>query len=148
MELIKLVLFTFILSITLGSARAEDSKSRCVVIAEDPMIRQFFREKGFEVDSDEGNFRAEFEVTCESIDQKKEKFASSEIHQTTTKLELFNQYANQKVVYHSDSSVNKTGRVEGAAFVVPCADTRKVKIKLLEAALESAKNINCESDEE
>ncbi|MES2527044.1 MAG: hypothetical protein V4598_08145 [Bdellovibrionota bacterium] len=148
MELIKFVLFAFILSVSVGSARAEEAKSGCVIIAQDPVIRQFFREKGFEVDSDTGNFRVEFEVTCEAIDVKKEKFASSEIHQTTTKIELFNQYENQKVVYHSDSSVKKSGRVDGTAFVVPCADTRKAKAKLLEAALESAKNIDCGSDEE
>ncbi len=147
MELIKFVLLTVILSATLSSARAEEAKSGCVVIAQDPVIRQFFREKGFEVDSDEGNFRVEFEVTCEAIDQKKEKFATSEIHQTTTKIELYNQYENQKVVYHSDSSVKKSGRVDGMAFVVPCADTRAAKGKLLEAALESVKKMNC-SDEE
>ena len=92
MELIKLVLLTFVLAVSVGSARAEEAKSKCIVIAEDPVIRQFFREKGFEVDSEKGNFRVEFEVTCEAIDQKKEKFANSEVHQTTTKLELFNQY--------------------------------------------------------
>lgn len=141
MELIKIVLFTLILSFGIGSARAA-----CTVHAEDPVIQQFLRAKGFEVDSDSGDFKIEFEVTCEAVDQKKEKFSTSEIHKTTTKLEVFNQYENQKVVYHTESSEMKGGRVE-KSFVVPCADTREVKAKLLEGSLAALKEINCNEEE-
>lgn len=141
MELAKLILFTLLITFGVSSARAA-----CTVRAEDPVISQFFRSKGFEVDEEKGDFRAEFEVTCEAIERQKDKFSASEIHQTTAKIELFNQYDNQKVVYHADSLVEKGGRVE-SAFVVPCADTREMKTKLLEAALESAKNINCGEEE-
>lgn len=142
MELIKIFLITSIMVLSYSSARAA-----CTVRAEDPVIQQFFRAKGFEVDEEKGDFRVEFEVTCEAIEKQKDKFSSSEIHQTTAKIELFNQYENQKVVYHSDSLIEKGGRVE-SAFVVPCSDTRPLKMKLLEGALESAKNMNCEEEAE
>lgn len=141
MELAKIVLFTLLVTLGVSSARAA-----CTVKAEDPIVSQFFRSKGFEVDEEKGDFQAEFEVTCEAIEKQKDKFSASEVHQTTAKLEIFNQYENQKVVYHSDSAIEKGGRVE-SAFVVPCADVREMKMKLLEAALESAKNINCGEDE-
>ena len=139
MEFIKIALFTLIISFGVSSARAA-----CVVHAEDPVIQQFFRAKGLEVDDEKGDFKVEFEVTCEAIDQKKDKFSASEIHKTTAKLEVFNQYENnQKVVYHAGSDEIKSGRVE-TAFVVPCADTREMKMKLLESALSSVKEITCE----
>jgi len=141
MELIKIVLFTLILSFGIGSARAT-----CTVHAEDPVIQQFLRAKGLEVDSDKGDFRVEFEVTCEAVDQQKDKFSTNEIHKTTTKLEVFNQYENQKVVYHTESAETKSGRVE-KSFVVPCADTREQKAKLLEDALSAIKEIGCEEEE-
>lgn len=143
MELIKVALFTLIMGLSLGSARADDN---CVVHAEDPVIQQFFRARGVEVDSETGDFRVEFEVTCEAVDQKKEKSLTSEIHQTTTKIEVYNQYEKQKVVYFSDMTEEKSGRVE-AAFVVPCADTRAHKAKLLEAALVAVKDITCNEEE-
>lgn len=141
MELVKLVLFTLILTFGIGSARAA-----CVVKAEDPMVQQFYRGKGLEVDSEKGDFLVDFEVTCEAIDQKKEKFSSSEIQRTTTKIEVYNQYENQRVVYHSQAIEKKSGRVE-SYLVVPCADTRKAKLKLLEASLTAIKDINCEEEE-
>lgn len=147
MELFKLTLLTIILAISVGSARAEDKKSNCTVQASDPVIRQFYHAKGFEVDDDAGDVKAEFEVTCEAVEQQKDKFSASEIHQTTAKFELFNQYENKKVVYHSDSMSEKGGRVE-KAFVVPCADTREMKAKLLEASLESLTALNCDHEEE
>lgn len=147
MEIFKLALLTVILAIGVGSARADDKKSHCTVAASDPAIRQFFHSKGFEVDADEGDVKAEFEVTCEAIDQKKEKFSASEVHQTTVKFELFNQYENKKVVYHTESAIEKGGRVE-KAFVVPCSDTREMKAKLLEAAEAALRDINCGGDEE
>ena len=140
MEFIKIVLFTLIMSFGIGSARAA-----CTVIAEDPSVQQFLRAKGFEVDSDSGNFRVEFEVTCEAVDQQKDKFSVSEIQKTTIKLEAFNQYENGKVVYHSGSSEIKSGRVE-KSFVVPCADTREAKQKLLEDSLSALKDINCDEE--
>lgn len=140
MEFIKIVLFTLLITFGVSSARAA-----CVIQAEDPVIQQFFRAKGFEVDDEKGDFKIEFEVTCEAIDQKKEKFSSSEIHKTTTKLEVFNQYENQRVVYHSGSDEIKSGRVV-TAFVVPCADTRETKLKLLESSLDAVKEINCEEE--
>ncbi len=147
MELLKLTLLTLILGISMGSARADDKKSNCTVQASDPVIRQFFHSKGYEVDDEEGDVKAEFEVTCEAVDQQKDKFSTSVIHQTTTKFELFNQYANKKVVYHNDSLSEKGGRVE-KAFVVPCADTREMKAKLLEASEAALKDINCDGEEE
>lgn len=143
MEIIKITLLTLIMGFSLGSARADDN---CVVHAEDPVVQQFLRAKGFEVDSDSGDFRVEFEVTCEAVDQKKEKFSSSEVHKTTTKIEVFNQYENQKVVYHSEADELKSGRVE-ASFVVPCADTRETKLKLLESAVPAMKAITCNEEE-
>jgi hypothetical protein len=143
MELIKLTLFTLILGFSLGSARADDT---CVVHAEDPVIQQFFRAKGFEVDADAGDFRVEFEVTCEAVDKKKEKSLTSEIHKTTTKIEVFNQYEKQRVVYHSEASEQSSGRVE-SSFVVPCADTRQAKLKLLESALVAVKDITCNEEQ-
>ena len=140
MELTKIILFTLMLSFGISSARAA-----CTVHAEDPSIQQFLRAKGFEVDSDEGDFKVEFEVTCETVEQQESKFSTSEIHKTTTKLEVFNQYENQKVVYHSASDEQKSERME-KSFVVPCADTREAKAKLLESALTSLKEINCEEE--
>lgn len=143
MELIKLALFTLIMGFSLGSARADDN---CVIHAEDPVVQQFFRAKGLEVDSDSGDFKVEFEVTCEAIDQKKEKSLTSEIHKTTTKIEVFNEYENQKVVYHAETDEKKSGRVE-SSFVVPCADTREAKMKLLEASLAAVRDISCNEEE-
>lgn len=140
MELTKIILLALLLTTTLGSARAA-----CVIQAEDPIVREFFRQKGFEVDSISGDFRVEFEVTCEAVDQKKEKFSASEIHRTTTKVEVFNQYENQRVVYHAGKIQKESGRVH-AASLVPCADTRAAKAKLLEEALIAAKEINCEEE--
>jgi predicted HAD superfamily hydrolase len=141
MELVKIALLAMMLTAGVSSARAA-----CVVHAEDPVIQQFFRANGIEVNEEKGDIQVEFEVTCEAVDQKKEKFTATEIHKTTTKLEVFNQYENQKVVYHSGLEEKKSGRVE-TAFVVPCADTREMKQKLLEASLESVKNINCNDEE-
>lgn len=141
MEIIKLILFTLIMSFGIGSVRAA-----CVVQAEDPMIQQFFRAKGIEVDSDVGDVHVEFEVTCEAIDKKVEKFSSSEIRRTAIKLEVFNQYENQKVVYHTNTIEKKSGRVE-SSLIVPCEDTRKSKLKLLEEAVIAVNNINCAEEE-
>jgi hypothetical protein len=141
MELIKILLLALIMTYSLGSARAA-----CIVHAEDPVIQQFFHSKGYEVDSDSGDFRVEFEVTCEALDQKKEKYTATEIHKTTTKIEVFNQYENQKVIYHTESAEKVSGRVE-SAFVVPCADTRETKTKLLESALNAVKEITCNEEQ-
>ncbi len=103
MELFKLTLLTIILILTMGSTRAQEHKSKCKVQASDPMIRQFFFSKGHEVDDEQGDFKAEFEVTCEAIDLQKDNFSTTQIHQTTTKFEIFNQYENKKVIYHTDS---------------------------------------------
>lgn len=146
MELIKIILLAFVLGFGVSSVRAEESKSSCVVRAEDPVIQQFFRARGFEVDSEKGDIRVEFEVTCEAVEKKKEKFSVSEHHLTTTKLEVFNQYENnQRVVYHASTIEQKTGRVE-SSFVVPCADTRASKAKLLEEALAVVNDINCDDE--
>ncbi len=143
MELIKLALLTIIMGISMGSARAGDN---CIVHAEDPVIQQFFRAKGFEVDSDSGDFKVEFEVTCEAIEQQKEKSLSTEIHKTTTKIDIFNQYEKNKVVYHSETDEKKSSRVD-SSFVIPCADTREAKLKLLEASLAAVKEITCNEEE-
>ncbi len=129
MEFIKFALFTFLVIFSVGSARAN-----CVIIAEDPVIQQFLRAKGFQVDDEKGNFRVEFEVTCE-------------VKQTMTKIEVFNQYENAKVVYHTNSLVHKTTQVESGASVVPCVDTREMKAKLLETSLSVMKELNCEEEE-
>ncbi len=146
MELIKLTLFTLILGFSLGSARADEEKSNCVVHAEDPVIQQFLRARGFEVDAETGDFKVEFEITCEAIDKKKEKFSNTEIQKTTTKIEVFNQYEKQKVVYYSDTVEKKGGRVE-SSFIVPCADTREAKQKLLESSLIAIKDITCNEEQ-
>jgi hypothetical protein len=145
MEFIKIALLALIMTAGFSSARAA-SKRDCVIQAEDPVISQFYRSKGFNVSEDGGDFKVEFEVTCEAIDQKTEKFSTTEIHKTTALLEVFTSSGDQRVVYHHGSEEKQGGRVE-TAFVVPCADTRKMKAKLLEASVETVKGINCNGEE-
>lgn len=122
-----------------------DAKSTCTVKAQDPAIQSFFRGKGFEVDYEKGDFQVEFDVTCEAIEKKKESFSSTEIHQTTVKLEIFNEYENQRVVYHAEADVRKSSRVE-PALMVPCLEIRIAKQKLLEKSLAALESVNCDAE--
>lgn len=145
MNLIKLMIVTAI--IANANFALAGAKSSCVVKAQDPVIQSFYRSKGFEVDDEKGDFQVAFEVTCEAIDKRTENFSKTEIHQTTTKLEVFNEYVDQRVVYHSEEDVKSGGRVI-SALMVPCLDTKAAKQKLLERSLKSLENINCSEDDE
>lgn len=135
------------LSISMNTAFGAESKSNCVIKAQDPVIQSFYRSKGFEVDDEKGDFEAEFEVTCEAVEKRKEKFSSTEVHKTTTKLEFFEQLDGKRAVYHEDEDVVKSGRVE-SAFVVPCEDTKVAKQRLLENSLKALEGIQCNENAE
>lgn len=122
-----------------------DAKSTCTVKAQDPAIQSFFRSKGFEVDYEKGDFQVEFDVTCEAIEKKHENFSNTEIHQTSVKLEIFNEYENQRVVYHAETDIRKSGRVV-SALMVPCLEIRSAKQKLLEKSLAALESVNCDSE--
>jgi hypothetical protein len=142
----KAIKLNLIFALLLGSSVSfGDAKSTCTVKAQDPVIQSFFRSKGFEVDYEKGDFEVEFDVTCEAIEKKKESFSSTEIHQTTVKLEIFNQYENQKVVYHTEADIRKSGRVE-SALMVPCLEIRIAKQKLLEKSLAALESVNCDAE--
>ena len=122
-----------------------DAKSTCTVKAQDPAIQSFFRSNGFEVDYEKGDFQVEFDVTCEAIEKKQENFSITEIHQTSVKLEIFNEYENQRVVYHAETDVRKSGRVV-SALMVPCLEIRMAKQKLLEKSLAALESVSCDAE--
>lgn len=127
----------------LNLAFATEVKSTCVFKVQDPAMQSFFRSQGIDVDNESGDFDVEFEVTCEAVAKKIEKFSKTEIHKTSTKLEIYNLYKGQKDVYHSETEVTQGGRLE-SAFVVPCNDTKASKQKLLESAAKYMVNLTCE----
>ncbi len=144
MNIIRLILLSAIIA-NVNFATAAEAKSSCVVKAQDPVIQSFFRSKGFEVDDEKGNFEVEFEIDHEEVNKKKETVA----HSFTTKLELFNVYEGKRVVYHTDSRTQTTGRIMASA-IVPSVDNKSIKQELLEGALTYLKegNINCDEEEE
>ncbi len=146
MNILRLIILSAF-ALQIAGAQASEAKSSCVVKAQDPIIQSFFRSKGYEVDDEKGNFEVEFEVTCEAVDKQKDKFSSTEVHMTTTKLELFNVYEGKKVVYHAEEDIQKSGRVE-SAFVLPCGTSKEAKQKLLENSLKMLQDIDCSDDEE
>jgi hypothetical protein len=146
MNILRLIILVAVAA-HIGLATASEAKSSCVVKTQDPVSRAFFHSKGYEVDFDKGDFQVDFEVTCEAVDKFKEKFNSSEIHKTTTKIEVFNIYEGKKMVYHTEEDVHTSGRVE-SSFVVPCENTKAAKLKLLANAMNMIQDINCDDEEE
>lgn len=143
MKALKLnLLFALLLSSGLSYG---DARSTCTVKAQDPVIQSFFRAKGFDVDYEKGDFQVEFDVTCEAIEKKVENFSNTEVHQTSVKLEIFNDYENQRVVYHSEAEVRKSGRVV-SALLVPCLEIKIAKQKLLEKSLSALESVNCDAE--
>lgn len=145
MNLLRLMILTAGVA-SFGTAFAVEAKSSCVVMAQDPVIQSFFRSNGYEVDDVSGDFQVEFEVTCEAVETKQERIGITQRFQTTVKVELFNEYEDQRVVYHAEELISKSGRVVGPAFVVPCADSKPFKEKLLQNALKAAAEINCSEE--
>lgn len=146
MNILRLIILAAVAA-HVGLASAGEAKSSCLVKTQDPVSRAFFHSKGYEVDDEKGDFQVEFEVTCEAVDKFKDKFSTTEIHKTTTKIDVFNVYEGKKMVYHTEENVHTSGRVE-SAFVVPCENTKAAKLKLLENAMSMIQDINCDEDEE